>query len=138
MASVAQNRSMGVWVIAILAVVQGVFGVLRAFHWFDIGSDLMGQGLLIIPLVGMVAFLRGIFVAVFALLYIVFACGMFLRWTWASWAVLIPVAVNFLLVFGLIAQGEPLARTIPWLIVPVVILFYLFSPAGRKALKGEG
>jgi hypothetical protein len=39
--------------------VQGGFGVLRAFEWFNIGADLLGQGLLILPLVGVVAFGSG-------------------------------------------------------------------------------
>ena len=68
MQSALPKRNVGMTVIAALALVQGVAGVLRALQWFDIGSDLMGQGLLILPLVGLVALGRGMLVAVLALL----------------------------------------------------------------------
>ncbi|MGH7873351.1 MAG: hypothetical protein ACREQO_14150 [Candidatus Binatia bacterium] len=42
-------------------------------HWFDVGSDLLGQGLLLLPIVGVLAFFRGVVVAVIALLYVLFA-----------------------------------------------------------------
>jgi hypothetical protein len=45
--------------VAVLAVVQGVFGVLRAFDYFRIGGKLAGQGLIFIPLLGVVAYGRG-------------------------------------------------------------------------------
>ena len=32
-------------VIALLALIQGVFGLLRAYNWVQIGTDLFGQGL---------------------------------------------------------------------------------------------
>ena len=45
--------------IAILAFVQAALGVFRAFQWFDVGADLLGQGLLLLPFVGVIAFARG-------------------------------------------------------------------------------
>jgi hypothetical protein len=39
-------------VIALLALIQGVFGLLRAYNWVQIGTNLFGQGLLLLPFVG--------------------------------------------------------------------------------------
>ena len=64
-----KRRSPMLIFIAVLALVQGVLGVFRAFEWFNVGADLLGQGLLILPLVGVVAFARGGLVIVLAMLY---------------------------------------------------------------------
>ena len=44
--------------IAVLAVLQGVFGVLRAFAYFRIGGELAGQGIILIPLLRSVVYGR--------------------------------------------------------------------------------
>lgn len=129
------ERTMGLTVVAVLALVQGALGVLRTLHWFDAGSDLMGQGLLLLPLVGVVTFLRGGFVAVIALLYFVFAYGAFLGRSWARWLGIVVAIVSLLLVVSVVIQGESPVRALVWSIVPVVMIGYLFSPAGRQALN---
>ena len=133
--SVAPQRSLVATVVAVLAAAQGVFGILRAVHWFDAGSDLMGQGLLLVPLLGAIAFLRGAFMATIALMYVIFACGIFLHKGWAWWVGLVVAVVNLLLALSVLAQGgEAFGRAIPWVIVPVIVLAYLLAPAGRKAI----
>lgn len=119
--------------IAVLALVQGGFGVLRAFEWFNIGADLLGQGLLILPLVGVVAFGRGGLVIVMAILYLLFAVGMVMQKSWARWLGLTVAAINILLVLNVVIQGEPVSLAVLWLIVPIVIVVYLLSPSGRAA-----
>jgi hypothetical protein len=127
--------STSVTVIAVLALAQALFGVLRAFGWFQVGSDLLGRGLLIVPLIGVLAYARGFFVAGIALLYIVFAFGVFARKSW-GWSLGVTVAIiNLLLVLSAVMQGESLAQGVLWLIVPVVIVCYLFSAAGRQAFE---
>jgi hypothetical protein len=54
--SAVPERTMGLTVVAVLALVQSALGVLRTLHWFDAGSDLLGQGLLLLPLIGVLAF----------------------------------------------------------------------------------
>jgi type IV secretory pathway VirB2 component (pilin) len=129
------ERTMGLTVVAVLALVQSALGVLRTLHWFDAGSDLMGQGLLLFPLMGVVTFLRGGFVAVIALLYVVFACGALLGRSWARWLGIVVAIVSLLLVVSVVIQGESPVRALVWSIVPVVMIAYLFSPAGRQALN---
>jgi len=121
--------------IAVVALVHGVLGVFRAFEWFSIGADLLGQGLLILPLVGVVAFGRGGLVIVLAMLYVLFAAGMLLQKSWARWLGLIVAAINILLVINVIIQGESVSRAGFWLIGPIIIVAYLLSPPGRAATR---
>ncbi|PYJ71929.1 MAG: hypothetical protein DME76_00170 [Verrucomicrobia bacterium] len=122
-------------VIAMLALVQSSLGVLRAFHWFDAGSDLLGQGLLILPMIGLVAFARGALVLGIALLYVVFAVGMFASKDWARPLGIALAVVNLLLVLSVLIQGESLARAVFWIIVPVIILWRLLSPTEDPTLN---
>jgi len=120
--------------IATLALIQGVLGVFRAFEWFNVGADLFGQGLLILPLVGVVAFARGALVIVLAMLYLLFAVGMLLQKSWAWWLGLIVSAINVLLVINVVIQGESASRAVFWLIVPILIAAYLLSPVARATM----
>ena len=128
-----KRRSPMLIFIAILALVQGVLGVFRAFKWFSTGADLFGQGLLILPLAGVVAFGSGGLVIVMAVLYLLFAVGMLLQKSWAWWLGLTVAAINILLVLNVVIQGEPFSRAVFWLIVPIIIAAYLLSPSGRAA-----
>ena len=121
--------------IAILALIQGALGVFRAFDWFNVGADLFGQGLLILPLVGVIAFARGGLVIVLSMLSALFAVGMLLQKTWAWWLGLSVAAISILLVLNILILGETVLRTAFWLIVPIVIAAYLLSPSGRAAVK---
>jgi hypothetical protein len=117
--------------IAILTLIQGVLGAFRAFEWFNIGADQFGQGLLILPLVGAVAFARGGLVFVLALLHVLFAAGMLLQKSWAWWLGLSLAAISILLVLNIVILGEPVSRAGFWLIGPIIIVAYLLSPSGR-------
>jgi hypothetical protein len=128
------SQSLGIKMIGVLAAVQGVAGALRAFYWFDVGSDLLGQGLLLLPLVGVLAFARGAIVIVLALLCLLFAYGVFTGRSWARPLGIVISIVNLLLVINLMFQGDSVAAALPWGIIPTVVLFYLFSSAGRRAL----
>ncbi len=94
----------------------------------------MGQGLLLVPLVGVIAIARGVFVATIALLFLVFACGLFLQQSWAIWLGIVLAFTNLLLVLSLLIQGESLARALPWVVVPAVILIYLTSAMDSSAV----
>ena len=97
MESAIPKRTIGLTVVAVLALVQSALGGLRALRWFDAGSDLMGQGLLILPLVGVLAFFRGGLVAAITMLYVVFACGALLGRSWARWLGIVVAAVTLFL-----------------------------------------
>jgi hypothetical protein len=128
------NPSVTLKAIALLAVVQGVAGALRALQWFDAGSDLLGQGLVLLPVVGMLAFARGAIVALLAAGFLVFAIGAFLQRSWTLGLGIILSVINLLLVVSLAIQGESLAAAAPWSVIPAVMLVYLLSAGGRTTL----
>ncbi len=120
-----------------LALLQGVFGLLRAYGWVQIGADLFRQGLLLLPFVGAVAVLRGLFISVVALLYVLFVVGALQGKTWARWVCLTAIVINLLLVLNSLIHGANFIRAVIWAVVPVILLFYLFSQTGRDALKSQ-
>ena len=137
MESATPNRTVGMTVVAVLALVQSSAGVLRALHWFEAGSDLLGQGLLLLPAIGLLGFFRGALVAAIALMYVLFAWGIFLCRGWARWLGIVVAAVTLLLVASVVIQGEALSRALLWSLVPAVMLYYLLTPAGRRDLTRE-
>ena len=131
----AAQRPLGLIVITVLGLVQGIMGVLRALGWFQAGIAITGHNLIIGPLVGAVFYLRGGLVAVIALLYLLFAVGALMRQAWSWWVGLIAAVMNLLLVFGSVTLREEIVLALPWTIVPIALTWYLLSPAGRLALR---
>jgi hypothetical protein len=128
------RRSASMIIIAILAVVQGLLGLLRTAHWVEIGSDLFGRGVLLLPIFGMMVIGRGILVALIAVLYGVFAWGLLARRDWARGLGLVVAVVNLILA-GLALTGGFIAQDLLWVVVPVIVVVYLLGP-GRRALGG--
>ena len=91
-----------------------------------IGSNLFGQGLLLLPVVGVMAVIRGLFVSIVALLYILFAVGCLLGKSWGWWAGMTTAVVNLLLVFSAVMQRESLIQRLLWSVVPVILIFLSF------------
>ena len=120
-------------IMAVLAFVQAIAGVLRAFNWVQVGVNLFGQGLVLLPLVGAVAILRGLFISVIALSYILFAVGALLGKGWSRWLGLTAAIINLLLVVSALIQGTGFAEAIAWSAIPVILVIYLFSESGRNA-----
>jgi hypothetical protein len=130
------DRTLSLKIMALLALVQGAFGLLRAYGWVQIGADLFRQGLLILPVVGTLAILRGMFIAGVAFLYFLFFCGALLGSRWAWSVCLTAVVINLLLVLSALVQGAPLMQAIAWAVIPATLLFYFFSRTGRQTVKG--
>jgi len=73
------DRTLSLKIVGVLALVQGGLALLRAYNWVQIGSNLFGQGLLLLPVAGVMAVMRGLLVSIVALLYILFAVGALLE-----------------------------------------------------------
>jgi hypothetical protein len=131
------NRSITLKIMALLAFVQAIAGVLRAFNWVQVGVNLFGQGILILPLVGAVALLRGLFISAIALFYVLFAVGAMLGARWSRWVGLVAAIVNLLLVVNALVQGAEPGQALAWSVIPAILLIYLLSKSGRKALHGK-
>jgi hypothetical protein len=121
------NKTLSLRIMALLALVQGAFGLLRAYGWVQIGVDLFREGLLILPILGVGAVIRGMFVAVVALLYFLFFCDALLGRSRAWWAGVVATVINLLLVFNGLIFGAPLAQAAVWAVVPAILLAYLLS-----------
>ena len=121
-------------VIAALAVAQAVLGLLRAVQLVRFGRDLFGRGLLIMPAVGVLTIARGALVAGIAILYLVFAWGALKHRRWASRVGLVAALLNGFAVLDTLIAGEPAVRALPWVIVPIVLLLYLLSPARSRTV----
>src|SRR5262245_1186977 len=127
------RRSASMIMIALLAVAQGLFGLMRTAGWVEIGRDLSQRGVLM-WIIGMMVFGRGILVAVIAVLYGVFAWGLLTERGWARRLGLAVAVMNLILAAGLVlGDSEFTAQALLWMIVPVVIVGYLLG-AGRPAL----
>jgi hypothetical protein len=130
------NKAVNSKIIVLLALVQGVLGLGRAYNWVQIGADLFGQGLLLLPFVGALAVMRGLFISVIALLYVLFVIGALLEKSWAWWLGLTAAIINLLLVLGAVAQGASVLQAIAWSVIPAILLIYYFSQRGHGAVKG--
>ena len=130
------GKSVRLNIIVLLALLQGVLGLARAYNWVQIGANLFGQGLLLLPFVGVVAVMRGLFISIVALLYILFIVGALLGKSWAWWPCVSAAIINLLLVLSALAQGASVTEAIVWSVIPVILLFYFFSQRGRDALEG--
>jgi hypothetical protein len=128
------SKSLSFKIIVLLALVQGVAGLLRGFNWVQVGVNLFGQGLLLLPFVGTVAVMRGLFIAVVAFLYVLFAIGGLLGRNWAWWPCLTAAIINLLVVLSALAQGASVVEAIAWSVIPVILLTYFISQ--RDAVEG--
>jgi hypothetical protein len=129
------NKSMSFKIILLLAFVQGVAGLLRAFNWVQVGADLFGQGLLLMPFVGVVAMMRGLFISAIALLYVLFVICSLMGRSWARWLGLTAAIVNLLIALSALVQGSPILEVIAWSVIPALLVFYLLSNRGPIYVK---
>ena len=118
-----------VTLVAVLALAQAVLAVLRSLHWFEIGSDLMGQGILLLPAIAAFSYARGVLVTVIAILYALFACSEFAGRMWGRPYGIVAAVLNLILVVTAILGGEAFLRVLLWAIVPIVVLWHAFSPS---------
>ena len=131
------ERTVRLIVIAVLATMQGIVGLLRAFEWVRVGIEMGRQGILFVPILGVVAVTWGKLVLVLALGYILFALGALCYQRWA-WGLGVGVSlVTGLVVVSLMLKGVADRWSLLWLIVPVVLVWYLLSPVGRQEFSRE-
>lgn len=131
------SKSVTFKIILLLALLQGAFGLLRAYNWVQLGANLFGQGILLLPFVGAVAVMRGLFISFVGLLYVLFVIGALRAKRWAWWVCLTAAVVNLLLVLSVLAREAVVGEAIAWSLIPIILLVYLFSQKGREALKGN-
>ncbi len=133
-ARTATPRSMGLTIIVVLAVVQAAVGIFWAIRWFYLAGQLGERGALLLPLAGVLVFLRAVFATIIALLYLAFVGGAFARRDWAWGVGMLAVILNLLGALTLVLTGDAMGLVAVRAAVAIVIFAYLISPAGRSAL----
>jgi len=131
------DKSLTFKLILLLAVVQACAGVVRGFNWVQLGGNLLHQGLLLFPMLGAVAIMRGLFLAAVALLYVLFVIGALLGKPWARWPGVTAAIINLLLVLSALSQGASVSQAIAWSAIPVILLIYIFSEHGRQPVRSH-
>ena len=120
-------------IIAWLTFVQGFMVTLVALLWFGIASYFSPDSSGITsPLMVMIAEAKGAVLVVLALLYLVFAVGVWRMRNWAWWVGLLASALSILYVVRVVLGGGSIIVGLFVLIIPLVLIWYLLSPTGRQ------
>jgi hypothetical protein len=127
------DRPLGVTLLAIVALIQGLFGLLGAFGIATAGGALALLG----GPVGMVAgFLGGIasfFLVIGPLFQLAFAWGALKMQPWAWWLGIIGPAFTLIGALLKMVGGAPPKRIVMGVLVPLLIFLYLMQPSIRHA-----
>ena len=127
------ERPLGITLLAIVALIQGIFGLLGAFGIATAGGALALLG----GPVGMVAgFLGGIasfFLVIGPLFQLAFAWGALNMQPWAWWLGIIGPAFTLIGALLKIMGGAPPKKIVMGVLVPLLIFLYLMQPSIRRA-----
>jgi hypothetical protein len=120
------KRPFGVTLIAILALISGLFGLCWPTLAFT-GSALLGG------ILGTVGVFAGIFLIIGPVLQLVFSVGAFKLRRWAWYLGLISSGITVLGVIIHLFQGASIWSAIMGSVLSIIIFIYLLTPKVRKA-----
>jgi amino acid transporter len=112
--------------IAVLALVQAALALFVALGFVEIGGEMMERSFWLLPL-GAIVVARAAFIIGIVVLYTVFAWGTWQDRPSARRFGVIAAVANLLLVFGILLQGEYIARELLWCIVPAIVIAYVLA-----------
>ena len=120
------NRPFGITVIAILALLGGLFGLCWPIMIFT-GSTFLG------PIFGTVGVIAGIFLIVGPILQLIFAYGAFKLSSWAWYLGLISTGLTVIGVVINLFDGASFWSAVWGSIWSIIIFVYLLTPGVRQA-----
>ena len=120
------KRPFGITLIAILALISGVFGLCWPTLVFT-GSAFLG------PIFGTVGVVAGIFLIVGPLLQLIFAYGAFNLRSWAWYLGLIATSITVIGVVINLLDGASFWSAVWGSILSIIIFIYLLTPNVRRA-----
>jgi hypothetical protein len=125
------QRPTGVTILAVLAIIGGVLGLCGGLTLFGVGGlGVLGGS----AAAGGMGFLFGGLSLVSAILYLAFGIGAWMLKPWAWILGIVGVAVSILSTLVTLVSGNgSLISAIISIIIPVIILWYLFRPEIKKA-----
>ena len=126
-----RHRPGSVLAVSVLAIVEAVVSLFFAMAWLRTGTDMFEHGVLVLPLLSVVLYFRVFLLVTTAALYLLFAWAALTgrRWAWSTG--LAAVVLDGLIVLTLL--GVPMVASLR-AILPLVVLGYLLSAHGRRAL----
>ena len=132
------TRSRGLTVIAWLALAQGMIGGLAGLLWLQIVSIFdQGNGT-VSSLMVMIAEAKGWILITLALMYVLFAAGAWQVRRWAWQVGLLVSVLTLLYLLGVLLRGGSVVAVVLWVIVPVIMISYLFSSEGKQLFGQDG
>ena len=122
------KRPFGITVIAILALLGGLFGLCWPIMIFT-GSTFLG------PIFGTVGVIAGIFLIVGPILQLIFAYGAFKLSSWAWYLGLISTGLTVIGVVINLFDGASFWSAVWGSIWSIIIFVYLLTPGVRQAFR---
>jgi hypothetical protein len=116
---------------AVLAIVEAGLVLLFAMRWLHTGADMFDHGVLVLPLLGVLLYVRAALLVAAATLYLLFAWAALTGRRWAWPIGLAAVALDGVLVLTLLASPASASLRA---ILPLLLLLALLSVPGRRAL----
>jgi hypothetical protein len=123
-----KKRPFGITVIAILALISGLFGLCLPTLAF-MGSALLGG------IFGTIGAFAGIFLIVGPVLQLIFAYGAFKLRSWAWYLGLISTGITVVGVIINLFDGASFWSTFLGSLLPIIIFIYLLTPNVRQAFR---
>ncbi len=129
METVNRPRPLGITIIAIILGISAVLGLIAVILGLvALGAAHLGGALATAAIVAL------IIAAVFALLELFLAWGLWTLKPWAFWATAVIEAIRILdALYALFVQHAALGAAILGLIIPLIILIYLFADRNVRA-----
>lgn len=125
-----QARPLGVTILAVLALIGGVFGVLAGITIVFLG----GIAATITGALGTIVALLGLFLLVLSIVELALAYGFWMLRPWAWQLGFILEVLNVaLVVLQLLTGGASITNLVITLVVAGIILYYLNTPDVRRA-----
>jgi hypothetical protein len=127
------ERPLGITVLAIVALIQGLLGLLAAFGVATVGGLMTVFGGPIGKVSGLLGWFGSFFLVLGPIFQLLFAWGAFGMQPWAWWLGIIGPAFT---VFGAVLKimgGAPAGKTLLAVAIPILIFLYLLRPSIRQA-----
>ena len=107
---------------------------LVALLWLQIASIFAPESGVTSSVVAMLAMTKGWVLIALALMYLIFAAGAWQTKGWAWWIGLLVSSLSILILVAALLKEGSVVMALFWAIVPIIMLCYLLSAAGRQAL----
>jgi hypothetical protein len=118
---------------AIVALIQGILGLMGAFGVAAVGGVLAVFGGPLGQLAGILGWVGSFFLILGPLFQLIFAWGAFQMQPWAWWLGIIGPGFTVVGAVLKIVTGAPPGKTLMGALIPILIFLYLMRPSIRQA-----